>query len=184
MYLRASWTARVGKMKWRLLRSSKSREQKKEAPSCPSTNTLSAIVCAMVLFPVPANPFSQYTGGLLKLLIQSSISFRTTPRVPFRQPLRSPCRYSAACAQRMLLRTTASAIGSLCQAPTIKTEDVLTWVLENKVILFARTQKGNEAHHWFVPFVSCHLVHQLLFMSTLRRVLWLETNLIIIDSHL
>ena len=59
VYLRASWTARVGKMKWRLLRSSKSREQKKEAPSCPFANSLSVVVCAMVLFPVPANPFSQ-----------------------------------------------------------------------------------------------------------------------------
>ena len=43
-YLRASWTARVGKMNRRLLRSSKSREQKKEAPSRPSANILSAIV--------------------------------------------------------------------------------------------------------------------------------------------
>ena len=59
VYLRASWTARVGKMSWRLLRSEKSREQKKEAPSCPSANVLSAIVCAIVLFPVPANPFNQ-----------------------------------------------------------------------------------------------------------------------------
>ena len=55
---RASWTARVGKMSWRSLRSPKSREQK-EAPSRPSPDTLSAIVCAMVLFPVPASPFSQ-----------------------------------------------------------------------------------------------------------------------------
>jgi len=46
-------------MKWRLLRSSKSREQKNEAPSRPSANSLSAIVLAMVLFPVPASPFSQ-----------------------------------------------------------------------------------------------------------------------------
>jgi hypothetical protein len=46
-------------MNWRLLRSEKSREQKKEAPSCPFANDLSAIVCAMVLFPVPASPFSQ-----------------------------------------------------------------------------------------------------------------------------
>jgi len=58
-YLHASWTASVGKMKWRLLLSSKSREQKKEAPSWPSAKTLSAIVCAMVLFPVPTSPFSQ-----------------------------------------------------------------------------------------------------------------------------
>jgi len=61
-YLCASWTAMVGKMDWRLLLSSKSREQKKEAPSCPPAKVLSAIVCAMVLFPVPANPFSQHTG--------------------------------------------------------------------------------------------------------------------------
>ena len=59
VYLRASWTARVGKMYWRLLQSSKSLEQKKEAPSCPPANTLSAIVCAIVLFPVPASPFNQ-----------------------------------------------------------------------------------------------------------------------------
>ena len=30
-----------------------------EPPSRPSANTLSAIVCAIVLFPVPANPFNQ-----------------------------------------------------------------------------------------------------------------------------
>ena len=46
-------------MDFRLLLSSKSREQKKEAPSCPFENVLSAIVCAMVLFPVPASPFNQ-----------------------------------------------------------------------------------------------------------------------------
>ena len=59
LYLRASCTARVGKMNWRSLRSKKSREQKKEAPRRPSANILSAIVCAIVLFPVPANPFNQ-----------------------------------------------------------------------------------------------------------------------------
>ena len=119
-YLRASWTARVGKMKWRSLRSSRSREQKKEAPSCPSANTLSAIVCAMVLFPVPANPFNQYTGGLLKSLVQSSISSRTAMRVPFRQPLRLPCRYSAACAQRIPFSMAASAVKNPYQLPVIR----------------------------------------------------------------
>ena len=49
----------VGNMKLRSLRSSESREQKNEAPSRPSVNTLSAIVCAIALFPVPASPFSQ-----------------------------------------------------------------------------------------------------------------------------
>ena len=47
-YLLASWTASVGKINRRLLRSSKSREQKKEAPRLPSANVLSAIVCAIL----------------------------------------------------------------------------------------------------------------------------------------
>ena len=50
-------------MSLRLLRSSKSREQKKEAPSCPLANILSATVSAIVVFPVPASPFNQYAGG-------------------------------------------------------------------------------------------------------------------------
>ena len=37
-------TVVLGYMKWRLLRSSKSREQKKEAPSRPSAKSRSAIV--------------------------------------------------------------------------------------------------------------------------------------------
>ena len=109
VYLLASWTARVGKMNWRLLRSSKSWEQKKEAPSRPSANVLSATVCAMVLLPVPASPFNQYTEGLWKSRVQSSIPSRVAVRVPRRQPLRLPCRYSACCANRTLLRIVASA---------------------------------------------------------------------------
>ena len=58
-YLLDSWTARVGKIDRRSLRSWKSREQKNEAPSLPSANALSAVVCAMVVFPVPASPFNQ-----------------------------------------------------------------------------------------------------------------------------
>ena len=46
-------------MKRRLLRSKKSREQKKDAPSFPSEKILSEIVWAMVVFPVPASPFNQ-----------------------------------------------------------------------------------------------------------------------------
>ena len=64
----------------------------------------------MVLFPVPASPFNQYTAGLSKSRVQSLISSKTVLRVPLRQPLRSPCRYSASCAQRTLLRTVASAV--------------------------------------------------------------------------
>ena len=90
-YLYASWKARVGKMKRRSLRSSKSREQKKEAPSSPSVKTCSLTVWAIVDLPVPASPFSQKTGDFLKSPIHDSISFRTVSRVPLRQPLRSPC---------------------------------------------------------------------------------------------
>jgi len=107
-------------MKRRLLLSLKSREQKKEAPSCPSANNLSAMVCAIVLFPVPASPLSQYTGGLLKSFDQCSISSRMALRVLLRQFLRLPWRYSASCAQRKLLTTTASAVGGSCQASIIE----------------------------------------------------------------
>jgi hypothetical protein len=67
----------------------------------------------MVLFPVPARPFNQYTGGLSRSRIQSSISSRIAVRVPWRQPPRFPCRYSACCAHRTLLRITASAAGGV-----------------------------------------------------------------------
>lgn len=94
-YFCASWNANVGKMNRRLLRSSKPLEQKNDAPKRLSANNLSAIVCAIVVFPVPASPFSQKTGDMLKSSVQCSISARTLPRVPFRQPRRSPCRYPA-----------------------------------------------------------------------------------------
>ena len=44
-------------------------------------------------------------------------------RVPFRQPLRPPWRYSAARAQRKLLRMVASAVQGLCQVPFIYGEE-------------------------------------------------------------
>ena len=78
-------------MKRRLLRSSKSCEQKKDAPSNPSANIRSLTVWAIVDLPVPASPFSQNTGDLLKSLARDPISPRMVPRVPLRQPLRSPC---------------------------------------------------------------------------------------------
>ena len=78
-------------MRWRLQRSSKSHEQKKDAPSSPSAKTRSLTVWAIVDFPVPASPFSQKTGDLLKSLAHDSMSFRIVSRVPLRHPLRSPC---------------------------------------------------------------------------------------------
>ena len=90
-YLWASWTASVGKMSLILLRSSKPLEQKNDAPRRPSANILFETVCAIVDFPVPARPFSQKIGDLLKSRVQCSISFKTHSRVPLRQPCRSPC---------------------------------------------------------------------------------------------
>jgi len=77
----------------------------------------------MALFPVPANPFSQKTGGRLKSLVHSSISSRTALRVPFRHPLRSPssCRYSAPSAPRKSSRTSASAVEGPRQSPATGT---------------------------------------------------------------
>ena len=88
----ASWKASVGKIAWRLLRSSKSREQKKLAPSFPSANAASANVWAMVDFPVPAGPFSQKTCWSDSVINQCSISQRTSFLVPLRHPCLFPQR--------------------------------------------------------------------------------------------
>ena len=53
-------------------------------------------------------------------LAQSPISSRTSPRVPFRQPLGSRYRYSAPFAERNWLRTAAAAVGGSRQALIIK----------------------------------------------------------------
>ena len=105
MYFCASWKASVGKMSLRLLRSSTPLEQKNEAPKKPWANILSAIVCAMADFPVPASPLSQKTGDPLGSLAQCSISFKTASRVPFKQLLRSPWWYPASLAQQQPFRT-------------------------------------------------------------------------------
>ena len=79
-YFCAGWNASVGKMRWRSLRSSTPLEQKNDAPRWPSAKIRSAIVCAMVDFPVPASPLSQNTGGTSNPLAQRSISFNTHSR--------------------------------------------------------------------------------------------------------
>ena len=165
-------------MNWRSFRSSKSREQKKEAPSRPSANILSAKVCAIVLFPVPASPFSQYTGDLPKSLVHSSVSSRTAPRVPLRHPLRLPCRYSAPCAQGKLLRTAASAIGSLCQATVIVNRRILQPGSCKWVISFARTKKGDTHHLFALLVVDYSLLQHLLSLSILTKALGSKTNLV------
>ena len=65
-YRCASWNANVGKMSWRLLRSSKTLEQKNDAPKWPLANNIAAAVCAIVDFPVPASPLSQKMGDRSK----------------------------------------------------------------------------------------------------------------------
>ena len=108
-YWQASWKASVGKIFWRLLRSSNSREQKKLAPSFPFTNVVSANVWAIVDFPVPARPFSQKTRWVRSLVNQSSISFRTPSLVPLRHPRLFPLRYPAFTVCSNPLRRTRSA---------------------------------------------------------------------------
>ena len=78
-----------------LLLSSKSREQKKLAPSFPSTKPISVNVWAIVDFPVPANPFSQKTGWTFSSINHCSICKRTSFLVPLRHPFLSPQRYPA-----------------------------------------------------------------------------------------
>ena len=94
-YRQASWKAMVGKIFCRLLRSSKSREQKKLAPSFPLSEVASANDWAMVDFPVPARPLSQKTRWLPSFANQCSISLRTSFLVPFRHPCRFPQRWPA-----------------------------------------------------------------------------------------
>jgi len=91
----ASWKASVGKIAWRFLLSSKSREQKKLAPSLPSANAVSANVWAIVDFPVPAKPFSQKICWPDWPVNHSSISQRTSFLVPLRHPCLFPQRYPA-----------------------------------------------------------------------------------------
>ena len=59
-------------------------------------------------------------GDLLKSLVQNSISSRTAPQVPFRQPLWPPCRCSTPMAQRKPLRMDFSSVGVLCQGLVIE----------------------------------------------------------------
>ena len=152
-----------------MLLSSKSREQKNDAPSWPFEKILSAIVCAMVVFPVPANPFNQKTGGLSKSRVQSSISSKMTLRVPMRQPPRSPCRYSAACAQRIPLMTAASAIGFTSDHRHRKRNAFRPELCRRGVITFTWIEKGN-AHHQFAPLIiDYRSLHNLLLPSTSRK---------------
>src|ERR1700679_21292 len=79
----------------RFLLFSKSREQKKLAPSFPSAKQGSANVWAIVDFPVPANPFSQKTRLSPSSISHRSMSNRTSFLVPLRHPGLFPLRYPA-----------------------------------------------------------------------------------------
>ena len=78
-----------------LLLSSKSREQKKLVPSLPSAKVISANVCVMVDFLVPARPLSQKTCWPSSFSCQSSSCCRTSPLVPLRHPRLFPERWPA-----------------------------------------------------------------------------------------
>ena len=108
-YRYASWNASVGKITWRLLLSSKSREQKKLAPSFPSAKLISANVWAMVDFPVPARPFSQNTRWSCSSFNQCSSYKRTSPLVPLRHPCLFPERYPASSVRDIPFRRWRSA---------------------------------------------------------------------------
>jgi hypothetical protein len=78
-------------------------------------------------------------------LVQSSISSRTATRVPFRQPLRSPCQNSAPSAQRDLSnvsRTVASSVGGLCQVGMTENGGFLTYVLQGDYFIAQAREKG------------------------------------------
>ena len=175
----------MGNISLRSLRSSKSREQKKEALSCPFANNLSATVCAIVVFPVPANPFNQYTGDSLRSLVQSSIPSRIATRVPLRQPLRLPCRYSAPFVLRNLSRTVASAARCSYQAFAVENTGRRTCSdlgSEEKLLEWFGCRK-EDAHHIFLPFIVDFLSQGDLFsVSTPTKFLEFRTNLIIEDG--
>ena len=131
-YICASWNASVGKIRWRLLRSSTPLEQKNDAPRRPLAKTRSATVCAIVDFPVPASPLSQKTGGLSKPSVHFSISSNTLSRVLLRQPLRLPCRYPAPWARRQLFKTIISAVRYRSQYLLLLSERGPTSILLNR----------------------------------------------------
>ena len=87
-----------------LLLPSKSREQKKLAPSFPSAKVISANVCAMVDFPVPVRLLSQNTRWPCSSSSQSSSCRRTSLLVPLRQPCMFPERCPASTVWCMLFR--------------------------------------------------------------------------------
>ena len=123
-------------------------------------------------------------GDLLKSLAQNSISSRTVSRVPFRQPLRPPCRYSAPMAQQKALSTVFSPIGYYVRDLFLKVECFLTWILSGGVISLVWTQNGN-TYHLFTPLViHCCLLCCLLPLLILRRVCQLWANLVVIHSLL
>ena len=118
----------------------------------------------------------------MKSLVQSSILSRKATRVPFRQPLRSPCRNSAPCAQRKLLRTVASSVECLCQVRIV--EDGACSDLGSAgglcrgVISFAQVRDGNAHYQFTLSIVDHFLPFDLLSLLTSTRSSWSQSNLV------
>ena len=67
------------------------REKKRLAPSNPRSSVSSATVCAIVDFPIPANPFNQNIGGVLGsgFSIHALISCKIACQVPSKHVFRA-----------------------------------------------------------------------------------------------
>ena len=103
-------------------------------------------------------------------LAQSSIVVRTALRVPFRQPLRSPCRNSAPFAQWKVLRTDFSAGGDSRQTPVVSNSKHSDLGPVKKSYSICLGMKGYTHHKHNSLIVDRHLLRHLLFRSTSGRV--------------
>ena len=91
-------------------------------------------------------------------------------RVPLRHPTRPPCRYSASCAQRISLRTAASAVRGACQVPVIRNR-ICSDLDPAKRGYFVRSDMKGNTHYRLAPLiVDRHLLHRLVSLSTSRRM--------------
>ena len=172
-------------MIWRLLRSSKSREQKNDAPSSPSAKIRSLTVWAIVDLPVPANPFSQKTGDLSKSSAHNSISLRTLSRVPLRQPRRLPWRYSAPFARRHWFRTESSAVRCVGERRLTIDDgesDLCPGCPSYRQAGFCNNNPRAH-HHYTVLIVHCLLLRYLSpcwsFSGSMVILFWSAANLVL-----
>jgi hypothetical protein len=87
--------------------------------------------------------------------------------------LRSPCRYSAACARRKLLRMVASARGSR-QMPVIGNGKLFDLRPVERGYFIGLDTKRDTHHLLTSPIIDRRLLPGLLSLSTLKRALGYE----------